>query len=219
MVCRKGRVLKAELLDTLAPEQARGSLGDLVRLNRNWGGQTALRWLLREAVPAGAEFSLLDIGAASGDLGAQVRASRPGAKVTSLDYVASHLERAAPPKLAGDGFALPFRDASFDFVFCSQFLHHYADAQVTELLAEFGRVARRAVLVADLERHPIPYYFVPWTRWLFGWDRVTCHDAPASVEAAFQPEELERLARAAGLRDPRTRVLRPGFRIAMVAGV
>lgn len=218
IACRNGRVLKPELLDTLPQERGRANLRDLVRINRRWGGLSTLRWLLR-AAQVDERFSLVDIGAASGDMGAAIGTKYPQAKVVSVDYVPWHLEKAGQPKVGADAFALPFRDATFDYSFCSLFLHHFTNEQIVRLLAEFKRVARKAVLVIDLERHPIPYYFVPWTRWLFRWDPITCHDAAISVEAAFQASELEELARAAGLRSPMAKNFRPAFRIAMIARI
>ena len=219
MHCLGKRLILPELLDSLPPEKARGSLGDLVRINQRWGGHSTLRRLLREVVPGSGRFSVLDVGAASGDMGACIRRWYPGASVTSLDYVESHLAKAGGARIAGDAFRLPFRPGSFDYVFCSLFLHHFTDEEVVELLRGFGEVARKAVLVIDLERHPIPYYFIAWSRPLLGWDPVTVHDGAISVEAAFRREELEELARRAGLRNPRARVYRPAFRIAMWAGV
>jgi len=215
--CLGGRVLKPELLDTLPPEQARASLADLVRLNRYWGGHSTLRHLLAGVAGSGESFTLLDVGAASGDMGACVRQWYPAARVTSLDALESHLAACAPPRVAGDAFRLPFRTKSFDVVFCSLFLHHFTDEETVRLLAGFGAVARRAVLAIDLERNPVPYYFVPWTRWIFGWDPVTVNDARISVEAAFRPHEMVALASAAGLVDPTAQVFRPAFRIAMTA--
>ncbi len=218
MHCLGGRVLKPEILDILPYEQARASLSDLVRLNRYWGGHGTLRKLLRDAIHD-PEFSLLDVGAASGDMGRCVSEWYPKARVTSLDRIAFHLSAASGQRVAGDAFALPFRDQSFDYSFCSLFLHHFTNEEIVKLLAEFGRVARRAVLAIDLDRNPIAYYFVPWTRWILGWDPVTVNDAAISVEAAFHPEELESLAGRAGLKRPRARVYRPAFRIAMIANV
>ena len=219
MHCLGKRLILPELLDSLPPEEARASLQDLVRINRRWGGHSTLRHLLQETVPEGQPFSVLDVGAASGDMGVCIRESYPAAKVTSLDYVESHLAQSAAPKVAGDAFHLPFRPGSFDYVFCSLFLHHFENSDVVRLLRGFGEVARKAVLVIDLERNPIPYYFIAWSRPLLGWDPVTVHDGAISVEAAFHRKELEDLARQAGLRNPRARVFRPAFRIALVADV
>lgn len=224
-----GRVLKPEILDTLTAEQARASLADLIRINRQWGGHSTLRRLLCEAIepretvqPLGAvqtcdTFSLLDVGAASGDMGKCIREWYPKARVVSLDRIATHLAACPGERIVGDAFQLPVRENSFDFVFCSLFLHHFNDSQVVELLAGFGRAARRAVLVIDLERNPIAYYFLPWTRWLFGWDPVTVHDGAISVEAAFRAREMVALARRAGFENPHARAYRPAFRIGLVA--
>jgi SAM-dependent methyltransferase len=216
--CFQGRVLKPEILDTLPPDQARASLADLTRINRQWGGHSTLRKLLRSVVDE-EPFSLLDIGAASGDMGNCVRAWYPQASVTSLDRLESHLANCTGPRIAGDAFGLPLRPKSFDYVFCSLFLHHFTNAEIVKLLRDFGEVARRAVLVIDLERNPIAYYFLPMTRWLFGWDPVTVNDGAISVEAAFKPQELEALAREAGLTPGIARVYRPAFRIALAAAV
>jgi SAM-dependent methyltransferase len=217
MHCLGKRLILPELLDGLPPQQARASLGDLVRINRRWGGHSTLRSLLKENVPESQPFSLLDVGAASGDMGSCVRKWYPAATVTSLDYVESHLAGATGPTVVADAFRLPFCPGSFDYVFCSLFLHHFQDQQVVELLKGFGTVARRAVLVIDLERNPIPYYFIAWSRPLLGWDPVTVHDGAISVEAAFRRKEMEELARRAGLRNSRARVYRPAFRIALAA--
>jgi hypothetical protein len=216
--CLDGRVLKPEMLDTSPYDQARASLADLIRLNHRWGGHSTLRRLLRQIAP-GPSFSFLDVGAASGDMGSRVRAWYPGARVISLDRLASHLAEGPNPRVAGDAFQLPIAPRSIDYVFCSLFLHHFTDEEVVKLLAGFGEVARRAVLVIDLERNPVAYYFVPWTKRLFGWHPITVNDAPISVEAAFRPRELEALARRAGLRNPQARSYWPAFRIAMSAGV
>ncbi len=218
MHCLGGRVLKPEILDTLPEAEARASLNDLIRINRHWGGHSTLRHLLKENVEGA--FTLLDVGAASGDMGARIRDWYPQARVTSLDRISAHLGHSsggASPRVAGDAFALPFKPKSFDYVFCSLFLHHFTAEEIVSLLRGFGGIARRKVLVIDLERSPVAYYFLPLTRWIFKWDPVTVNDGAISVEAAFHAPELEDLARRAGLQDPKARAYRPAFRIAMSA--
>ena len=213
-----GRVIKPEILDTLPAEEALASLRDLTRINRQWGGYSTLRRLMAETARRDETFSLLDVGAASGDMGERIGEWYPGARVVSLDRIESHLASSGS-RVAGDAFALPFGDKSFDFVFSSLFLHHFTDEEIVRLFSEFSRVARRAVLAIDLLRDPVAYYFLPFTRWIFGWNWVTVNDGPISVEAAFRPRELEVLARRAGLNKVRARAYVPAFRIAMQAKV
>ena len=211
------RLVRPELLDHACPDEARPNLAELVRINRDFGGHSTIRKALAEVVPDGDKFTLLDIGAASGDTARLLQKLYPRASVTSLDYSPVNLEQAPPSKLIADAFALPVLPGSFDYVLCSLFLHHFSDEQVVDLLRSFYCVARRALLVCDLERHIVSYCFLPVTKWFFGWQRITLHDGPTSVRAGFRPDELLELSKKAGLRDARVSVHRPAFRLSLIA--
>ena len=211
------RVVVPELLDHASPEVARENLRDLVRINRYLGGHSILRRIMIDFVGPQDRFSMLDVGAASGDMAAVLQRRYPRATITSLDLKCVHLEQAAQPKLAGDAFLLPFAARSFDFVFSSLFLHHFMDDQVVELFENFRTVARRAVLAIDLERGPIAYRFIPATKWLFGWHEISLYDGPVSVRAAFKKDELLSLALRAGLAQAHVNVHRPWARLSLVA--
>jgi len=211
-----GRVIKPELLDDESGADKRASLHDLVRIGRYLGGHRVLRGLMRRLTSPDERFTLLDVGSATGDSGAIIRGVRPQAEVTSFDYRLEHLGPAPFPKVAGDAFRLPFRAGAFDYVYCSLFLHHFENERVVALLRSFREVARRAVVLMDLERGPGAYYFMPMSQWLFHWNRITLHDAPASVEAAFKKDELEALARQAGFESIDVRRHRPWARLTLV---
>lgn len=211
------RVIVPEMLDHAPPDVTRASLRDLARINRFLGGHYVLGRLFDSVVQRGDAFSVLDIGAASGDMGAAIRRRYPRALVTSLDYKGDHLTQAADPKVVADAFSLPIRPASFDFVFSSLFLHHFDNDQVVELFRGFRSVARRAVLAIDLERGPLAYHFLPRTRWLFRWHDITINDGQISVAAALKKHELEELAVRAGLAAARVRVHRPWSRLSLIA--
>ena len=216
MFTKSHRIITHEILDEQTPERGKASLRDLVRINRYLGGHEALRQALKRLNIRGS-FSLLDVGAASGDSGEVIRAEYPGARVVSLDYKLHHLRDAPVPKVAGDAFRLPFRARSFDVVHCSLFLHHFPDSEVVDLLHVFRELARVAVVINDLERHTLAYYFLPATKWLLRWDPITVHDGPISVQAAFTEPELRLLAERAGLRDIKTQRHHPAFRITLTA--
>lgn len=219
MFINRHRVIRPEILDEASPEPAAVSLENLRKINRLLGGQEVLRKRLREVADPVDRFTMLDVGAASGDMGRAVLRNYPNAVVTSLDYKHNHLRNAPSPRVAADAFHLPFKDRSFDFVHCSLFLHHFPDQQVVQLLRRFAMLAARAVILSDLERNILPYYFLPATRWLFDWDAITLHDGPISVQAAFHAAELKELANQAGLPHAEVRVHRPAFRLSLVAPV
>jgi SAM-dependent methyltransferase len=211
------RLIVPELLDHAAPDEAKPNLEDLIRINRRFGGHSVLRRTLAKILQPSEQFTMLDVGAASGDSARVIASEYPGGRITNLDYNDVNLEAAPKPKIIADAFLLPFREQSFDYVFCSLFLHHFAEEKVIHLLRTLYATARHALIVCDLERHILPYLFLPATRPFFGWGRITLHDGPVSVRAAFRKEELEALAQKAGITNAEFTVYRPAFRITMVA--
>lgn len=216
---RGGRVLVREILDDAPDEEAQRNLRELTSINRWLGGHRVLDGSLRQLYRADAAFTMLDVGAARGDVARTVTGAFPRAQVTCLDWQERNLRDAPQPKVAGNAFALPFKDRAFDVVHCALFLHHFTDDEVVDLLAKMARCARRAVVVQDLERHPLAYYFLPATAWLLRWSSLVLHDGPISVEAAFHADELEALARRAGLAQGQVKRHWPWFRLSLVASV
>ena len=90
------------------------------------------------------------------------------------------------------------------------------DGEAVKMIASLRDCARRALILLDLERHPIAYRFLPITRRVFGWSPLTLHDGPISVAAAFRLEELVSLTGAAGASAVIGRRHRPWFRIPVV---
>jgi SAM-dependent methyltransferase len=219
MMFRRKRLIRPEILDEQTPERAAPSLRDLVRINRFLGGHEVLRTLLRRAVQPGASFGFLDVGAGSGDAAAIVRNLYPKARTLSLDYRLHHVRSAPGARVVADAFHLPVRPGSFDVVYCGLFLHHFLDDAVVSLLTAMRNASCRWVLVNDLERHVLAYYFLPATRFLLRWDPITVHDGPVSVQAGFTREEMLRLAGSAGLRNAQVRMHRPAFRLSLIARV
>jgi 2-polyprenyl-3-methyl-5-hydroxy-6-metoxy-1,4-benzoquinol methylase len=172
--------------------------------------------VLKDLVDPAEHFSVLDVGAGSGDMGKCLTSHFPNAKEVSLDHRLVHLRDAPSPRVVADALRLPFARHAFDFVLCSSVLHHFPDCQVVDMIYTLRHFARRALLLLDLERHPLAYHFLPLTRRILGWGPMTVHDGSVSVAAAFRLEELVSLARAAGAEEVIGRRHRPWFRVSVV---
>jgi ubiquinone/menaquinone biosynthesis C-methylase UbiE len=172
--------------------------------------QTLLKDVEQNALP---EFSVLDVGAGSGELlrvaatwarETDRRFKGVGLELNERSAVAIREESARFHEIAsirGNALQLPFAGDEFDYVMCSLFTHHFIDDQVVHILREMSRVARRRIFVIDLHRDPVPYFFYTTLGKLVLKNRLLRHDGALSILRSFKAHELLKLGRAAGLRD------------------
>ncbi|MBI2877385.1 MAG: methyltransferase domain-containing protein [Candidatus Tectomicrobia bacterium] len=218
-----------DLPDT-TDEEIAGSLAALRAVNRYLGGRYAALHDLKRLItrmPTLHQITLLDIATGSADIpAALVRwAKRHGlaVSVTAVDIkeqavrLAREWNRNCPEVtlVQADALRLPYGPRSFDFVLCSEFLHHLAGEQVVRLLTRIDEIARYGFVVTDLRRNWLAYLGILILTRLFTQNRLVRYDGPISVLKAFTPEELRALAAAAGLKNTRL-YLRPLFRMTLV---
>jgi SAM-dependent methyltransferase len=198
------RSQEPELLDDqLAESDALASLADLRLVNRRLGGWRSLRRTVLPLLAGLQRPRLLDVGCGSADLPAQLQEARPGLLVVGLDRKLLHLQ-AAPghlARVAADAQALPFAKGSFDVVTASLFLHHFDGEAAAALLRELFALARRALVVNDLRRSRVPYYFGRACFPLLFRSKVSVHDGLLSIRRAFTRAELEQTFARAGIAD------------------
>ena len=206
-----------------------GNLRDMARINRALGG-AALSW--RAVEPILDEHStrplrLLDVGTGGLDipLYLQRTAVRRNRKldITATDVRPEIVEigqqmaqgQAIRVRLARpDG--LDESDDSFDVVHSSMVIHHLEPSEAVTMLREMSRVARRAVIVNDLDRSRLWHVLAYALSRVATRNRYTRHDAPMSVRRAYRPAELAMLAAEAGLAAEATYWARPAYRFATV---
>ncbi|MGA7906666.1 MAG: methyltransferase domain-containing protein [Candidatus Sulfotelmatobacter sp.] len=190
------RIDAPEILDSDAcpARDVELSMLDLGRVNRWFGGVTTTRRLLARIAQATglAHLSVLEVAAGLGEVPriARQRLAKQGIdlELTLLDRAQAHLRR-GNRSVVGDGLALPFRDASFDVVSSSLFVHHLPPPQIAEFVREALRVSRRAVLINDLVRHPVHLALV-YTAFPIMRSRVAWLDGLTSVRRAYVPDEM-----------------------------
>jgi methyltransferase family protein len=222
------------------PRAVDRELRDIARLNALFGGTRAVvrelapffaRGASHEGAGGGggggARWTLLDVGTGLGDIPrAAARAARRHG--ITLDLVGIERNRTAARLARGgagggadwdeplaaivaDGGALPLPSRSVDVIVASQVLHHVPRATAAHWIAEFDRVARRAVVLADLRRSRLAMAGVWAACFGFAMDGVTRHDAVTSLRRGYSKLELDALLAEAGV--PARARHRAGFRI------
>ncbi len=221
----KTRSLKLERLDTgdYTAEEYERFLTEIAFINRRIGDERAVRGtLLREIEKENLQsFSVLDVGAGSGEILRVIaefaRKQNRKTRLTGLELNARSARAirensenfAEINAIRADAFALPFADDSFDYAMCSLFTHHFTDENVSKILAEMKRVARRKVFVVDLERKFAAFVLFKLFCRANRLSRLVREDGSLSVLRSFTIDELETLGRAAKFKDISVRKIAP----------
>jgi hypothetical protein len=131
-----------------------------------------VRWAASQSPPRAVEVVAVDANPATVAHARQSLADRlPAALRSAIDVQVA------------DALALPYAHDSFDVVIASMFL------------------ARRGIIINDLQRHPLAYYGIAGLTRLLGASAMMQNDGPLSVLRGFQADELLGIAAEAGLRD------------------
>jgi ubiquinone/menaquinone biosynthesis C-methylase UbiE len=226
----KHRSLKAERIDTgdYTAEEYATFLREIRFINQRLGDRSALeKTLLAEIARLDLdEFSVLDLGAGSGELLSVIaefaRAGKRKAKLVGLDLnplsvkeiVAGSQKYDEISTLQGDALQLPFADGSFDYAISSLFTHHLTDEQIPVVLKEMSRVASRGIVVIDLERSPRAWFLYQLFCLAYRISRLVRQDGSLSIRKGFRAEEFESRAEQVGLKNAEVVRLRP-FRVVL----
>jgi 2-polyprenyl-3-methyl-5-hydroxy-6-metoxy-1,4-benzoquinol methylase len=171
-----------------------------------------LRWLAQAAtaLPAGATFSVLDVGYGDGDL---LRAIARWARQQGLNVRLSGIDRnprsavtaqsATPADVLIDyqtGDVLSYRPTQpVDLVVSSHLTHHLSDEEVVEFLIWLEDNSRYGWHVADLQRHILAYQGFSVLATLMGWHRIIRDDGLISIARSFRRREWHAYLDKAGV--------------------
>ncbi len=209
------RSYEKEMMDLTGnnPALLAEDLRNLRLLNRYLRGTRSVMlalWRVLGREPLG-QLSILDVGTGSADIPAAIlaRAKRchVAAKIVGIEadpvtarIAVNRTDRQGEINIIqGDAGAPPFSPGTFDFVIASQFLHHFSEAKILELLKQWAKLARRGIVISDLVRHPLAYHGIRLLTRLTTRNLMTRTDAPLSVRRAFTFNEWRDLLRQADI--------------------
>jgi 2-polyprenyl-3-methyl-5-hydroxy-6-metoxy-1,4-benzoquinol methylase len=211
------RQREPEIMDdpTLDPHEHERALRGLSRLNACSGSVWAL-WqpIRRLAATLGRdELRILDVATGSADnpialwelgqrAGINLRIDGCDISDKAVEMSQKAAKKAGAPsqffKLNALNERLP---AGYDIVMSSLFAHHLSEEEAVMLLTKMKESSRYMVVLNDLVRSFPSLVMVFMATQMLSRSPVVHFDGPASVRAAFTPEELKKLSARAGMSD------------------
>ena len=207
------RSTRAELMDdfSIGGEELREALRELRRLNRIFAaaGPTiyGVDRLWREAGKP-STLSILDVGAGSGDVNRKLlRWADADLVDISILLVDMTEEACAEARILYQGekrvsvirkdlFDLSDREA--DVVTGTQFVHHFHDDSLCNVVSGMLHASRLGVVINDIHRHAVAWSAVWVMTRLLSSNRYILHDGPLSVAKGFRSEDWRQLEKCLG---------------------
>jgi 2-polyprenyl-3-methyl-5-hydroxy-6-metoxy-1,4-benzoquinol methylase len=93
-----------------------------------------------------------------------------------------------------------FQKQNFDIIIATLFFHHFTDEELVNLLFSLKKQTKVALVVNDINRHPLAYYSIKWLTSLFSRSSMVKYDAPLSVLRGFKAGEFRSILEKAGIR-------------------
>jgi demethylmenaquinone methyltransferase / 2-methoxy-6-polyprenyl-1,4-benzoquinol methylase len=196
-------------------------------LNTVLSGGADGRWRRRTAAATGLSpgGQALDVACGSGKLTAELRRQAGGGLVVGMDFSGGMLLEAkrrepGPSYVRGDALSLPFPDRTFDAVTIAFGLRNLADPELG--LREMARVLKpggRAVVLEFVRPRHGPLgrlyraylvHVLPVVGGLLSGQPRAYRYLSSTVDSYLAPQELVGLARKAGWKDPKIRLLTLG---------
>ncbi len=157
--------------------------------------------------------SILDVGCGGGAFTVKLAQNFPQARVVGIDIVPEALVAAQTHQLSQEHKSahefknLSFEhreypqlaepEKSFDVVTATLVFHHLNDDNLIEFLRAAGTIARKAIIINDLHRHPLAYAAFWLIAPLFK-NRMIRNDGLLSIKRGFTRAELKKYLQAAG---------------------
>ena len=150
---------------------------------------------------------ILDVGCGGGDfalwLDHQLKKRGVPVEITGIDVDERIVEYAKKAVKAHKNICVIQRDAfeigkfteDFDYIFCSNFLHHLSDEEIDQMLPMIFQRCLRGLLVVDLRRSAPAYFLFCIFLALFLRGSFAQVDGRISIQRGFLPKELEEIVR------------------------
>lgn len=207
-----------EMMDDLevSGEDLNRSLRELEYINQKLGGQKVLKDAFREILQnritenPGQPLKITDVGCGGGDLlvmaqqwfekqGIDVECEGIDANPNVIAYAQEHHSQSNIQFFTEDITSFDFKKREFDIVMLTLFCHHFSDDLLAMFLRQLAEKTHIAIVINDLHRHPLPYYFIKAATAVISRSKMVKNDAPLSVKRGFKKQEWITILQKAGI--------------------
>lgn len=198
------RSYQPEIMDdfSIQDERIDEALKELKIINKYLGGVSTTKSALKYFVQfRNEELKTIDIGSGFSDNLIAAKSTYPNLKILSVDKNIRVLTSSENnlEKINSDAFNLPIKNNVCDIVHAALFLHHFTFEELQKLLIEFLRVARKGIIINDLQRSYFALLGIKILTALFSKSQMVKNDAPLSVKRGFTKQEIIKLLSDIGL--------------------
>lgn len=193
------------------------NLLEMARYNRWFGSKKVFLHSVKEIYkkfPTSFQMNTLqfcDLGCGSGDLLIELQTwlqqHKLNSQLTGVDANAFVIQVTKPIHYHSsinfyteNIFSESFSNKIFDIASLNSICHHFSDAELVTLLKQLTKQTRLAIIINDLHRHPLPYFFIKIFTKLFA-SHISNHDGPLSVLRAFKKRDWQKIFLDAGIKN------------------
>jgi 2-polyprenyl-3-methyl-5-hydroxy-6-metoxy-1,4-benzoquinol methylase len=94
-------------------------------------------------------------------------------------------------------FSPEFKSMNPDIIHCSLFTHHFTDEELVPLLQQLLNQSTLGLVINDLHRHTVSYYFTKWIIRTLSKSSMVRYDSVLSIRRSFKRKELEEILKKA----------------------
>ncbi len=211
------RTSAIEIMDdfSLEGEVLRDALDKIAKINQLLGGNKltlqGVQSLLNN-VAFNKEVTIVDVGCGNGDmlrtLADYGSNSNLNFKLIGIDanqFTINHaieLSKQYPniTYQCEDIFDDKFKNIKYDIVLCTLTLHHFKNAEISNLIAIFYENVTIGIVINDLQRSAIAYRLFKVLCFVFKLNKMSKEDGLVSILRGFKREELENFSNKLNLR-------------------
>lgn len=159
------------------------------------------------------KYSIIDLGCGGGDtlklFSKWTKRKKLTLDLTGVDaneYIITYAKENTSDSsnisyLNEDIFSNTFKNRTFDIAHGSLFFHHFDKDNIVDLLHQLYQQVTIGIVINDLHRHPISYYFTKWILTLWSSSEMVKYDSVLSVARSFTRSELESYLHQAGIKN------------------